>query len=197
MSETFDEESLLKRLSRHEKRGWVVFSLACAERMLPNYRKFTREHTWGDIRALVDALDIGWAWLDSGEINQAKALESLVACQTQAPDTRDFDSIYVSPALDAASAAEAVVRLLMWPDPSIAVEIATLAVDTVDMFVQELEQMEPNSVGLEESIRTHPLMQAELLSQRLILEAIDRGVPTTEAVARWRRPGQSNIGFDV
>lgn len=195
MSEVFDEVSLMERLSRLEKRGWVVFSLACTERMLPNYRRFAIDHNWGDVQPLIAALDSGWTWLERGQVDEVSLQDILGACQVQAPNTEDFDSVYVSPALDAACAAEGVVRLLLESDPRFVLEIATLAVDTVDMYVQELEGMTPESSDLEERIRLHPLMQAELLNQRSILEAIDRGVSFSEAVGRWRRPDLSNIGL--
>ena len=193
MPETFDEDDLLERLSRCDQKGLVTFALACAERLLPNYRRFSREHGWGNVQPLREALDLAWAWLDNGSIDAAVAAELCDACEAQAPNTEDFDSLYVSPALDAANAAVAVARLLVEPVVETAVEVATFARDTVDMYVQEIEGMPANSADLEERIRLHPMMQRELSDQREALEAAISGMTVQQAADRWRSPAQSNI----
>jgi uncharacterized protein YjaG (DUF416 family) len=193
MPETFDEDELLERLSECDQKGLVTFALACAERLLPNYLKFAREHSWGDIQPLRATLDHAWAWLDNGRIDVEAAAQLRESCEEQAPNTEDFDSLYVSPALDAANAAANVARLLVEPDAETAVEVATFARDTVDMYVQELEGMPTNSADLEERIRLHPMMQRELSDQREALDAAISGTAAQEAAVRWRSPARSNI----
>jgi uncharacterized protein YjaG (DUF416 family) len=193
MSETFDETELLKRLSDCDRKGLVIFALSCAERLLPNYLRFTHEHGWGDIRPLRKALDLAWTWLESGNIDADEVSRLRDACEEQAPNTEEFDSLYVSPALDAANAAADVARLLIEPDVETAVEIATFARDTVDMYVQELEGMPANAADLEERIRLHPMMQRELTNQREALAAAVTGIEIPLAAEQWRSPDQSNI----
>ncbi len=50
------------------------------------------------------------------------------------------------------------------------VEAVTLVHDSVDMYVQELEDMDPADPDLEENILGHELMQNELRRQREDLE---------------------------
>jgi hypothetical protein len=193
MPETFDEDDLLDRLSECDQKGLVIFALACAERLLPNFRRFSREHGWGNVQPLREALDLAWAWLENGSIDAAAAAELRDACEEQAPNTEDFDSLYVSPALDAANASVAVAKLLVEPEAETAVEVATLARDTVDMYVQEIDGMPANSADLEELIRLHPMMQRELSDQREALEAAISGIAVQQAADRWRSPARSNI----
>lgn len=193
MPETFDEDLLLEQLSGCDQKGLLTFALSCAERLFPNYLRFSLEHGWGDSQHLRDALDIAWEWLHSGRLDMVAAEQLRESCEKQAPNTEDFDSLYVSPALDAANAAANVAKLLVEPNAEIAVEVATYARDTVDMYVQELEAIPANTFDLEERIRLHPMMQRELVNQREALDTALSGIAFQQAVERWRSPDKSNI----
>lgn len=194
-SYTFDETQLASRLERLNHRQQVAFALSCAERMHPNYGVFQREHQWGDATVLREGIDIGWRWLE-GEPVTADTLSKIgAACEQQAPDTEDFQSRTVSPALDAAMAVAAVMALIESQDVEKAVEIASLSRDTVDMFVQELEKMPANAPDLEDQIRQHPLMQAELERQSNDLASIESGNDIRQLSVGWKSQAVSNIGF--
>jgi hypothetical protein len=193
MPARFDENDLLKRLAKLDQKGLLTFALSCAERMLPSYQHFSREHGWGNTSVLRKTLDLGWAWLESGIVDKDSVAKLQEACANEAPHTEDFDSLYVSPALDAANAAANVAKLLLRADAETTVEIATFARDTVDMYVQELEKMPANTLDLEERIQLHPMMQRELKNQQEALSAITAGISPRDASRRWRSPKRSNI----
>lgn len=194
MKRYFEEDRLLKKLSDFEPRARVAFGLICAERLLPNYSKFSREHSWGDIRPLRRALDAAWTWLQDGKGEEAGWKSQIEECEQQAPDTNDFDSIFVSPALDAASVAIELLLMLSQPAAERALDIATFARDTVDMYVQEIESMEPNSSDLEEKIVEHELMQRELALQEESLQ-FAKNFDVAKAAEKWRNLELSNIGL--
>ena len=173
--------------------GRLTFALSCAERMLPNYRRFVRENDWGDPLVLREALDLGWSWLENHRISSDAARRLRDACFEQAPHTEDFSSILVSSALDAANSAANIAELLIEPDVEKAVEIASYGRDTVDMYVQELEDMPPNAPDLEERIRRHEMMQRELTRQREAIEAIEAGIQPEDAARRWLSPELGSI----
>ena len=191
----YDKERIRSGIHRLDHRSQVAFVLSCAERMLPNYAAFQRETGWGDFQSPRLALDIGWKWL-AGETEATSGI-ALVrgACDAAAPDTEDFDTILVSAALDAASAACLLLDLLAVADDEKTIEVSTLARDTVDMYVQETEQMQSNAPDLEERIRSHPLMQSEIMRQYSDLQIL--GIPWTdeELKERWRSPTKSNLGL--
>jgi uncharacterized protein len=88
------------------------------------------------------------------------------------PNTEQFRSPYTSAALDAANAIAAVLYGLERPEEARPVEVASLARDTVDLFVQNLMSLDPNVTGFEEAILEHSLMQRELRRQREDLDAL-------------------------
>jgi uncharacterized protein YjaG (DUF416 family) len=197
MEPEFDSDALVAELRKLSSQAVLAFALSCAERLLPNYRAFHREHGWGEPGVLREALDVGWLAL-RGQPSEPARLDALKArCEAAAPDTEDFHSRYVSPGLDAASAAYLVMDLLRRGDAAAAADIASLCRDTVDMYVQELEGMEVDDPELEEKILKHPLMQRELVRQRTDLERLRSERLSGDAVARlesdWRAPARSNI----
>jgi uncharacterized protein len=103
----------------------------------------------------------------------------------------------VAAGLDAAVCCAFVLELLRKDDSKKVIEGASLARDTVDMYVQELEFLHPQDPKLEEKILRHPLMQRELKRQREdfdLLEKVDLSGSTIEDLARrWRKPATSNI----
>lgn len=193
MIDSFNEDKLLEQLAKFDQKSLVVFALSCAERMLPNFQRFSKEHCCGNIQPLRQALNLAWKWLEIGHVDNSEAMETILACEVQAPNTEDYSSLYVSPALDAAIAASNVVRLLILPNAERAVEIAMFACDTIDMYVQVINDMTSNTPDIEEKIRLHPMMQRELRNQQEALEAIMDGISLEDAAARWRSPELSNI----
>jgi uncharacterized protein YjaG (DUF416 family) len=191
---TFDESQIAMRLKALDHIHQVAFALSCAERMLPNYKAFQRENKWGKLEVLRSGIDNAWQWLDGKRIPAGELSKIGSSCEEQAPDTEDFQS-FVSPALDAALAVAAVLALIQTQDVYRAVEVVSLSRDTVDMFVQELENMPPNAPDLEERIRLHPLMQAELELQHNDLAALEAGIDLAQLSARWKSPTVSNIGL--
>jgi uncharacterized protein YjaG (DUF416 family) len=128
-----------------------------------------------------------------GETEPANLAGLRTACNVAAPDTEDFDSLLVSPALDAANVASLLLDLLITDAVEKAAEVACLACDTVDMYVQELDEMPPGAPDLEERITLHPLMQAEIARQLEDLETLSGGWQEGELRRRWHSPMRSNI----
>jgi uncharacterized protein len=171
--ETFDEKRLEKSLQRLAVWKRIAFMAQVGARMLPNYQRFSAETGFGDVSILKDAFDAAWIWIESG-----KSPDNLTvlreACEKQAPKTEQFRSRYTSAALDAANAAEATLDAIEHPDEVRPAEVASLARDTVDLFVQELMGLDPNTPGFEEAILRHDLMQRELRHQREDLETLSK-----------------------
>lgn len=193
MTVHYDEDELQTRLSSIDHRGLVLFGLYVAEELLPNYTVFSREQSFGEVDTLRNALNSAWDWLDGKPIDNAE-IESLIdACESVTPDTEDFNSLYVSAALDAANSTTNVLRLLIDSDSDLAFEIGTLGRDTVDLYVQEIERMPANSADIEERIRLHPLMQREITGQFDAMKAIEDGISTREARSLWSSKEKSNL----
>lgn len=194
---TFDKSDLTAAVSKLPGEARLAFALSCAERLLPNYVAFSRQHRWGNAASLRAALDSGWDALAGKPPSEAHRAKLILDVQAAQPNTEDFDTILVSSALDAASTAELALEQLHDGGVEHAVEIGTLCVDTVDMFVQELEQFDAADPELEKKIRQHPLMQRELERQASDLRRLRAFRPGLIPDLRrdWRAPERSNLGL--
>lgn len=190
--ETFDEDRLRQSLARLDPWKRVAFMALCCERMVPNYNHFTADSGFGDSLALRRGVDAAWSWLESNRApDHLKAVRERV--EQQVPDTEGFSSPFTSAALDAANAVASMLDAVSQPEGADAVEVASLARDTVDLYVQEIENLDPNDLGLEEAIRRHPLMQAELLRQREDLAYLERWSGARADAVRQLRARASGV----
>ena len=189
---TFDERELGNQLFALSADGRVAFGLLCCERMIPNYVVFALQNDWGDATILRNTLDACWDGLIGGGVEiDWTALKK--QCSESAPDTEDFQTLLVSSALDAAIAVAMLIDLHETGGVEHAVSIASLACDTVDMYVQESEDMDPNAHDLEEQIRLHWLMQKELQAQQDDLQRVNGAFDKHLLQDEFRGKGKSNI----
>ena len=98
-------------------------------------------------------------------------------CEKLAPRPEDFDDILVSAAMDAAVATAMIFRCLEQRDVERIVEISTLARDSVDMYVQEIENLDPQDPNLEKKIENHPLMLLEVQRQVRTVDLLEQLLP--------------------
>ncbi len=200
METEFDQKKVTEQLNKmSSQKHRFAFAISVCERLYPNYIYFSRHHNWGNPNVFRMCLDAAWEVL-SGKEKPIQMEEWLTECEENIPDTEDFDSIFVSSALDASTSIVALLRDTDSIATDVVVEIASFARDTVDMYVQELESMEFYGAELEEKILKHPLMQAELKSQRETIESILaikefdlEKISYLESI--WKQPKTSNIGF--
>jgi uncharacterized protein YjaG (DUF416 family) len=188
--ETFDEDILRQSLTRLDPWKRIAFMTLACERMLPNYERFTADSGFGDSRVLRRGMDVVWSWLEVNQVpDDIEAIYTQV--ERQAPNTVGFSSPFTSAALDAANAVAITLDAIRMTDGSDAVEVASLARDTVDLYLQEMENLDPNDPGLEEAIRRNPLMQAELRRQREDLVDLERWTGSRiDAVRQLRARGR-------
>ena len=149
----------------------IAFMATVGERMFMNYLRFFDETGVGDPSVLRYAFDLAWDWMESGTV--PKNIDSVeAACEQQAPDTASFRSPYTSAALDAANVAVEILEAIAHPEQAKPLEVTSLARDSIDLFVQEYENLDPNSVHFEEKILRNALMQKELRRQRDVLSEL-------------------------
>ena len=163
--ECFDELSLRRQLQALPSWKWVAFMLLCCERMLPNFERFSMDAGIGNGSALRAGLVSAWRWLETGQL-PLDLNDLRNACEDQAPNTEDFHSNFTSSALDAANATAILLDALERPSASMAVEVAGLCRDTIDLYVQAVRHLDPNGPTFEVDILADPLMQTELRRQR-------------------------------
>ena len=188
----FDEIRLRAILAKLEDWQRATFIAACCERMIPNYRRFSVETRFGDFSVLRSALNAAWQSLplnssDSGDANDLEA-----DVERQVPVTERFGSRLTSAALDAANAVAILVESRGKASVDAAIETAGLSRDTVDLYVQDEENLDPLDPNLESRILSHPLMQRELRCQADDLEFLKTWSGTRSAcVSACRQQAES------
>jgi uncharacterized protein YjaG (DUF416 family) len=128
----------------------------------------------------------------------AELRDLLAQCDECAPDAEDFTSLYVASAQDAAFAICALLDFLLDGDLDRLVSVPRLSTDTVDLIVQEREDMDPRDPLREQRILEHPVMQQELVRQRRDLAgAAELALGDEAALSAFRTRAQSESNLIV
>lgn len=202
LSSKFNAERLRSRLEKLDRRRQLAFGAACCERLLPNYEAFQMDASWGKFNAIRHALDLVWSHLRGVLVTNRGITQAIASCESVAPVSDVSDSVYVAAAQDACFAVCSLLDYMAEPDVNRIVQAATYATDSVDLYVQEIENMASNDPDREANILAHRLMQRELLQQEHDLEAVERGVAIDEAFLMklrfsWDNGGKSNLDLPI
>lgn len=191
----YDKAEVQRRLCALTPNSGLAFASSCCERLLPNYSVFRSEVNWGNDAPLRQALDRLWA-LSSGAAVQPNEISNLTAqCEAVAPDAEDFDSLFTASAQDAVLAICSALDFVSTNDILKLVQCSSYAIDTVDLYVQEIDKMPANSPDLETRIRNHHLMQREIKHQYGDLSQLELSVPIDVVKMHSTDNGKSNIGM--
>jgi uncharacterized protein YjaG (DUF416 family) len=188
----FDQRVQLKKLSIPRQ---LAFALLLCERMMPGLRRFSKD-TGYSILLYEQGLELGWRHLVAGPA-RGECDELSDRCFQHAPHTEDFTHGLVSAALNAALSIALLLIYVIDKDLDHIVEIASLARDTADLYVQHIIAIKIITSTSEDSILGHPLLQKELGRQRQDLEflasAPGDAAEKFEAVVRERARGASPV----
>ncbi len=102
-----------------------------------------------------------WGLLEGRSAAEPFASVTAKACEIFAPDSELYSSLYTSSALDAITIACHVLDYADLNRTDLLVEAARLRRDSVDLFLQRTEQIDPTASDFEARLLTHPLMQEE------------------------------------
>ena len=166
MEAAFNDKRTLEVLSKMQAHQQIAFGAACCERMLPNYETFMREANWGDVGPLRRALDTAWDACEGTHPQEVQLRDLLSKCEQSAPDSEEFTSLHTASAQDAAFSVCALLDFLLAGDVDRILSVPRFSTDSVDLIVQEQEEMDPRDPLREQKILEHPLMQQELVRQR-------------------------------
>lgn len=194
----FDAQVLKDRLTALDLEKKIAFGILCCERLLPNYLAFQKDSGWGDAAHVRNALDCVTSFVlgQKPDLRQIKIASA--ACESAAPNSDDFSSIYVTAAQDACFSICSLLDCLIEEDVEKIVQAAIYATDSVDLYVQEIEKMDPDDPQLEKRILMHQLMQRELQQQENDLAAIESIDVVSlsfleERKSSWSSGGKGNL----
>lgn len=199
LEKPFSAEGLRLRLEKLDHIKQMAFGASCCERLLPNYYVFQKQVRWGDTSQLRSALDFIWHSLLSEKVDLKEKIATLIAsCEKVTPDSDDFDSLYLPLAQDGCLATINLLEHFLKPDAKKVVWAASYAIDSVDLYVQEIHSMNANAPDLEDKILRHKFMQRELLVQKEHLKMLEQITVLDATFLRnyqnsWSNGGKSNL----
>jgi uncharacterized protein YjaG (DUF416 family) len=150
--------------------GKLAFAYAICVRLQPHYQAFSHATGWGNPVVMQAALD-----LLRRAIFLPPALADLRRSYRQVervtPDSEDVGSPLGSLALDTCCAVLSAFDFVLGGNDQSVLDVATFSRNTVDVYVQEIEELDPSDPELEAKIDGHQYMVREVKWQR---EALDQ-----------------------
>jgi uncharacterized protein len=193
---TFDEKLILKELNDISEFHRIAFAASCCERMLPSYKKFVEVENWGDYECFRIFLNQIWGHIIGNYLTGEYIINSMDMCFEIGPDSEYFESVYTSYAIDLGSAIYHTFKYCLTSDIKNLLAVANAAISTVDLFVQEKYNMDPNDHNLEFKICNDELMQTEIIKQIDDLKLLANNANLDEQFVelfRSKVEGKSNI----
>ncbi|MEY4903785.1 MAG: hypothetical protein RLZZ292_1600 [Bacteroidota bacterium] len=149
----------------------LFIALNCAK-TLPNYQKFSEEEHFGDVAVLEKILRFFHQCIANRAINKDEATKLLLQLEAIAPDLDKFKSSSTSYALDACCAFDEGLLFLLHEKAIHLLNVNEWLYNTMDMYVQEKNNFDPNDKDLETKIANDINMIQEKARQILLLDTI-------------------------
>lgn len=162
------EISKLKELDFNKQ---LAFAYLACERLYPNYVYFSQNYNFGNPAILREAIDYLYENLFNKKVYKTKIGSLIKKVDKNIPDPANYDTVLASSALDAGTAIIESLNFLVDGSGSRLDDISTMATDTADMYIQEIESLDYNTdSSFQKKIDTHPLMTTEITTQKGIID---------------------------
>jgi uncharacterized protein len=150
----------------------LFFALLCCERLFFNYTAFSKKYNWGTPSKLRDGIDYLLKYFENKQFDKIEIERLMKEIYEITPDTENFSTILASFALRACGSIHESLSFLLDPDITKIVDVASFARDTVDMFIQEKENLEYDDPSFELKIANDSFMVKEKERQSNHLELL-------------------------
>lgn len=190
----------VKKLSDMDLQKQLAFAYLTCERLYPHYAYFSKNYNFGNPLELKRAIDYLRSTLFNDNSDKRKTDSFIAAINILTPQPSEYDTIFASSALDACGAVYEALNFLSDQQMSRIVDISTMAIDTVDMYIQDKEGLDFNSdKNFQKKIDTHPLMIKEIATQKGIiayLSSIDKIMPSDiETLIQLQENNKGSLGL--
>jgi uncharacterized protein YjaG (DUF416 family) len=165
-------EKILKSLEKLNNQQLLAFSYLCSSYMIDNYKVFTKKYNWGNVLVLINALDTIENVLFNKRDEIYDLTKLIILVDKEIPNTSNFSTILCSFALDSSNCILETLNFIKTHEVEYAKNIAIFCRDTVDMYIQEINDMDYNNPKFEEEISKHELMISELERQGEIIKKL-------------------------
>jgi len=149
----------------------LVFAHLTCERLYLNYVYFSKKVNFGDPDILREAIDYLYLNIFEQSVDTEKIDYYIQSMHKNSPEPALFENVLASSALDACGVIYESLNFLLDRQPSRLHAISTMATDTVDMYIQDIERLDFNTDKLfQQKIDQHPLMKKERAVQAGIIK---------------------------
>lgn len=188
------ETAQLKKLDFQKQ---LAFAYLSCERFYPNYLYFSDNYDFGNptnVRAAINFIRDGiFDNIDKQKIDSIQQ-----AIEDNTPRTENFVTFYATNAMYAAGIIYESVGLLKHQDSSrILDDISTMCSDSVDLFIQERDDMEYGDTDFGAKILNDHVMQQELAIQKgiiLYLSKVDQLTSSdVDTLLELQKEGTGNL----
>jgi uncharacterized protein YjaG (DUF416 family) len=148
----------------------LAFAYLTCERLYPNYIYFSKKYEFGNPDILRTTIDFLYSNLFDNKADKVKINSLIKKVDKNIPEPADYDTILASSALDASTVIIESLNFLIDKQTSRLDDISTMATDTADMYIQDVENLDYNTDKyFQQKIDTHPLMIKEISIQKGII----------------------------
>jgi uncharacterized protein YjaG (DUF416 family) len=162
----FDENTLVNELAKLPPHGRIAFAAAAATRQLGNYEWYARRfNADGELRPREIANQL-WDALSTDSIDRTTWASALDEVMSLLPEEGDDWLICHALADDALASLAYAVRALLTPDPQEVAWAARRAYEAADQAAIRTLGLQPGLPDTEIAIKSHPLVQREIVRQR-------------------------------
>jgi uncharacterized protein YjaG (DUF416 family) len=195
----YEEKKLVQELERLPRRLRTVFAAACAERLLPAYRRFEKRSRRGDSKELATILKRLWDDLEGTSMTSEEVEAMIAKCMTLIPREDEGPWIEEQAAAEDAGAAVAyALRCRKSGESQEAAWAARRCYEALDHFVVNRDNIDTNAPGAEERIFGDPLVQAELLRQQRDLDDLmNAGIENAVTMIHLRAKDEAPLFFSM
>lgn len=166
----------------------VLFAVLACERMLPSYIHFHNDEKWGSVNVLNDTLEFLYTFTLNGHIDTPIIDKLKIDVEQNAPDLDEFSSESASYALDTCITYYETLEYAKTKNNTHLSNVVESLLATVDMFIQEQDDLDPSDIHLEEKISKNKYMMNEIERQNTILSVLSKQeLITSELIETLRR----------
>lgn len=153
----------------------AAFAYLTCERLYPNYVYFSNNFGFGSPNVLREAIDFLYLNIFEKKPDESKINLFSKEVEKNTPDTEDFDTVFVSSALDACTAIIDSLSFLIDRNFTKIQQISAYATDTVDLYIYHKESLDfNNDQQCQQKINNHALMQREIMIQSGIISFLTK-----------------------
>ena len=154
----------------------MLLCLLLSERLIENYDFFSKRYNYGNVGILKKTIDDLFRELDGNIYSKTTSdVEDLISkIEEVTPDTEDYETIYVSFALDACTSIISTLQYINDKNDDNVIDVVLYSRDTVDMFIQEKDDLNISAIEVDEYIEKDIFMKNEKKYQAELIEYLQR-----------------------